>query len=133
MLTRNVCCCSANRSVDSDESSTVQTLMLGSEGSAESAKTSAAADEEPQSLPDDGELAREAAYWMQCILEQVGHPPDNAIGNLHTFLSRPASEQHARQSSADKQQLQGLQNVYAATLVRCICALSPVVVQPTCA
>ena len=78
--------------MDSDGSSSVQILLLGSEGSAESAETSAAAEQEQRPLSNDDERAREAAYWMQYIWEQVGPPLDNAIGNLHTLLSRPASE-----------------------------------------
>ena len=82
MLTHTVCCCSANRSVDSDGSSSVQTLLLGSEGSAESAETSAAAEQEQRPLPDDDERAREAAATQENIFEQVGYPPLTAILQL---------------------------------------------------
>lgn len=71
MLTLVLHCCSMSRLRGSNGASNVQASSLGSNTSMDSAKTAAAAQREPQALPDEGEQAREAAALVEWIHEQV--------------------------------------------------------------
>ena len=71
MLTCVLSCCSMSRLGGSNVTSNVQASSLGSNTSMESAKTAAAAQRDPQQLPDDSEQAREAAALVEWIHEQV--------------------------------------------------------------
>ena len=131
-----LCCCSASRLAGSNGASNVQTSSLGSNTSMESAKTAAAAQQEPQALPDYGEQAREAAALVEWIHEQV-------CGAHLLTQSAPCIQlcravliilaMHSTLNMHPEQPCQATaQRVCAAMLVRRACALSAVLTQPAC-